>query len=160
MPPKAATLHHPAAFWLGCATLIAGVLAHLPMLVKAAPMHFHLAGMPMNDMMRVGMVLVPFGILLAGYGLMPRMGQLRRIRQADRSPLAFHVADSVPLSREHWKLMMVLTIALAAGCPAGEHRSRGQARPRVRDQCLDRRITGVVGADRHRGRLDRLGSAG
>lgn len=113
MPPKVATLHQPVAFWLGCATLIAGVLAHLPMLVMAAPMHFHLAGMPMNDMMRIGMVLVPFGILLAGYGLMPRMEQLRRIRQADRSPLAFHVVDSVPLNREHWKLMIVLSIALA-----------------------------------------------
>jgi putative MFS transporter len=104
---KVATLHHALAVWLGRATLIAGVLAHLPMLVMAAPMHLHLAGVPMNDMMRVGMVLVPFGILLAGYGLMPRMEQLRRIRQADRGPLVFHVADSVPLNREHWKLMMV-----------------------------------------------------
>ena len=113
MPSQDIAFHHPVAFWLGCATVIAGVLANLPMLAMAAPMHYRLAGMPMDNMMRVGMVLIPLGVLLAGYGLMPRMEQMRRTRQIDRSPLPFHVADGVPLNREHWKLVTVLTIALA-----------------------------------------------
>ena len=107
------TFHHPLAFWLGCAAVIAGVLAHLPMLAMAAPMHYHLAGMPMDNTMRIGMALVPLGVLLAGYGLMPRLEQMRRTLHADRSPLPFHAADHVPLNREHWKLVAVLTIALA-----------------------------------------------
>ena len=78
MRPRDITFHHPVAFWLGCAAVDAGVLAHLPMLAMAAPMHYHLAGMPMDNAMLVGMALVPLGVLLAGYGLMPRMEQMRR----------------------------------------------------------------------------------
>jgi MFS transporter, putative metabolite:H+ symporter len=113
MRSKDITFHHPAAFWLGCAAVVAGVLAHLPMLAMAAPMHYHLAGMPMDNAMLVGMALVPLGVLLAGYGLMPRMEQMRRALHARRSPLPFHVTDHIPLNREHWKLVAVLTIALA-----------------------------------------------
>ncbi|MEI7035527.1 MFS transporter [Fulvimonas yonginensis] len=113
MSAKGISFHHPVAFWLGCACVIAGVLAHLPMLAMAAPMHYHLAGMPMDRAMRVGMALVPLGVLLAGYGLMPRLAQMRRALHPERSPLPFHVADHVPLNREHWKLVIVLTLALA-----------------------------------------------
>ena len=113
MPSRDITFHHPVAFWLGCATVIAGVLSHLPMLAMAAPMHYHLAGMPMDNMMRIGMALVPLGVLLAAYGLMPRIEQMRRTLHTERSPLPFHMADGVPLNREHWKLVTVLTIALA-----------------------------------------------
>ena len=113
MTSRDLTFHHPIAFWLGCAALIAGVLAHLPMLAMAAPMHYHLAGMPMDGLMLTGMALVPMGVLLAGYGLMPRMEQMRRTAHPDRGTVSFHVADHVPLNREHWKLVGVLTIALA-----------------------------------------------
>lgn len=78
MRPRDITFHHPVAFWLGCAAVVAGVLAHLPMLAMAAPMHYRLASMPMDNAMLVGMALVPLGVLLAGYGLMPRMEQMRR----------------------------------------------------------------------------------
>ena len=113
MPSKDIAFHHPVAFWLGCIAVVAGVLAHLPMLAMAAPMHYRLAGMPMDNMMRIGMALVPLGVLLAGYGLMPRLAQMRRTLHPDRSPLPFHVADHAPLNREHWKLVAVLTVALA-----------------------------------------------
>jgi MFS transporter, putative metabolite:H+ symporter len=113
MPSKDIAFHHPVAFWMGCSMVIAGVLAHLPMLAMAAPMHYHLAGMPMDNTMLVGMALVPLGVLLAGYGLMPRLEQMRRTLHPDRIPLPFHAADQVPLNREHWKLVTVLTVALA-----------------------------------------------
>jgi len=113
MRSKELTFHHPVAFWLGCAAVIAGVLAHLPMLAMAAPMHYQLAGMAMDNTMRIGMALVPLGVLLAGYGLMPRLEQMRRTLHPDRSPLPFLAADHVPLNREHWKLVAVLIVALA-----------------------------------------------
>jgi putative MFS transporter len=69
--------------------------------------------MPMDNAMLAGMALVPLGVLLAGYGLMPRLEQMRRTVHPDRDPLPFHAADHVPLNREHWKLVTVLTIALA-----------------------------------------------
>jgi len=106
------TFHHPLAFWIGCAAVIAGVLAHLPMFMMAAPMHYHLAGMPMNNAMLAGMALIPLGVALAGYGLMPRIEQMRlTLHGGDH--VHFHVADGIPLNREHWKLIIVLIVALA-----------------------------------------------
>lgn len=113
MPSRNPAFHHPVAFWLGAALIVAGVLAHMPMLAMAAPMHYRLAGMPMDRTMLVGMALVPLGLLLAGYGLMPRLEQMRRTVHAGYGPLPFHVADNVPLNREHWKLVGVLALALA-----------------------------------------------
>ncbi|MGH8182933.1 MAG: MFS transporter [Rhodanobacteraceae bacterium] len=106
------TFHHPLAFWLGCIVVAAGVCLHLPMYVMAAPMHFHLAGMPMDPGMLVGMILIPAGVLLAAYGLMPRLAQVRLTARGGER-LRWRVADGVPLNRAHWKLVAVLAIALA-----------------------------------------------
>ncbi|HEX6833559.1 MAG TPA: MFS transporter, partial [Rudaea sp.] len=103
--------HHPVAFWLGCAAIVAGVIAHLPMFMMAAPMHYRLVGMPMDTTMLAGMVLIPLGALLAGFGLMPRIEQMRKALHGDHPH--FHVADAVPLNAEHWKLIIVLIVALA-----------------------------------------------
>ncbi len=104
--------HHPVAFWVGCMAVIAGVLAHMPMFLMAAPMHYHLAGMPMDDTMLVGMAMIPFGVALAGYGLMPRIDQMKRTLSGG-DHVHFHVADGLALNREHWKLITVLIISLA-----------------------------------------------
>lgn len=102
------SFHHPVAFWLGCIGITAGVLAHLPMFVQAAPMHYHMAGMPMSTTMLTGMGLIPLGILLAGYGLMPRISSVH-----SPGDVQFHVADSIALNREHWKLVAALLVAVA-----------------------------------------------
>jgi len=74
-------------------------------------MHFHLAGMAMDPAMLLGMILIPGGVLLAAWGLMPRLVQVRMTtRGGDR--LHWHVADGVPLNLEHWKLVAVLVLAL------------------------------------------------
>ncbi|HEU0277398.1 MAG TPA: MFS transporter [Rhodanobacteraceae bacterium] len=95
-------------FWLGCVAVAAGVGLHLPMYVMAAPMHFRLAGMPMDAAMQVGMALIVAGVLLAGWGLAPhaRHGEAGSVR------VRFHVADDVRLNREHAKLVLVLAVAL------------------------------------------------
>jgi putative MFS transporter len=105
------TFHHPIAFWLGCTAIIAGVLAHMPMFACASHMGYEMVGMPMDTSMLIGMALIPAGLLLATYGLMPRIEQIRQ-RGAGGAGLQFHVADGIPLNREHWKLVLVLVIAL------------------------------------------------
>ena len=72
------SFHRPLAFWLGCALLVAGVLAHLPMFLMAAPMHYRLAGMPMDSTMLVGMAhdsARAWG--WPAYGLMPDRARSR-----------------------------------------------------------------------------------
>jgi putative MFS transporter len=106
------TFHHPIAFWLGCTAIIGGVLAHVPMFMMGRHTGYQMVGMEMDATMLAGMAMIPLGVLLAMYGLMPRIAQMKKSLHADRH-LQFHVADGVPLNGEHWKLVIVLVIALA-----------------------------------------------
>ena len=106
------SFHHPVAFWLGIAALTAGVLSHFPMLAHAAHDGYRMVGMPMDPLMMAGMAMIPAGVLLAGYGLMPRIAVLRGA-QVSGKPLLFHVADAAPLNREHMLLVFALVVALA-----------------------------------------------
>jgi putative MFS transporter len=101
--------HHPAAFWIGCAAITLGVFAHMPMFVHASHMGYQMAGMEMDATMLTGMGLIPFGLLLAAWGMLPR---LANAGTAGGAPLLFHVADGAALNREHWKLVVVLVLAL------------------------------------------------
>jgi len=103
--------HHPIAFWLGCVGIIAGVLAHLPMFICAADMGYRMVGMPMDATMLTGMAMIPVGLFLAWYGLMPRLHLLRQDNHGGN--IHFHVADNMPLNIEHWKLVCALLIAVA-----------------------------------------------
>jgi putative MFS transporter len=103
-------MHHPFAFWAGTAAIVAGVLAHIPMFVCASHMGYRMAGMEMDAMMLAGMALIPLGLLLAAYGLVPRIAGLRQGRAG--GGLQFHVADGIALNRRHWYLVAVLVIAL------------------------------------------------
>ena len=75
--------------------------------------HYHLAGMPMDPIMLAGMAIIPLGLLLSGYGLMPRIELMRQTLQGAHDHAYFHIADGVPLNREHWTLVIVLIVALA-----------------------------------------------
>jgi MFS transporter, putative metabolite:H+ symporter len=112
MKPDGIAFHHPLAFWTGCLVVAVGVFLHMPMYVMAAPMHYHLAGMAMDAPMSIGMGLIPCGVLLAAFGLMPHLAQLRQSLHGQASHLHFRIADGVSLNREHWKLVIVLAIAL------------------------------------------------
>jgi MFS transporter, putative metabolite:H+ symporter len=104
------SFHRPIAFWTGCAVIIAGVGSHIPMFMMGAAMGYQLAGMPMDRLMIGGMALIPFGLALACYGMIPRFAGMAR---SGTAPMQFHVADGVPLNAEHWKLVAVLMVALA-----------------------------------------------
>jgi len=104
--------HHPVAFWLGIAALTAGVLSHFPMLVHASHDHYRMAGMAMDPLMMAGMAMIPAGVLLAAYGLMPRIAALRG-GQRQGTPMQFHIADAAALNRQHLWLVLALVVALA-----------------------------------------------
>jgi len=108
---KGITFHHPLAFWLGCLLLTAGVFAHAPMFLMGQYTHWRMVGMPMDAWMLAGMVAIPLGVLLACYGLMPRLAQMRGTLHG--SHVQFHLVDGMPLNREHWKLVAVLGVVLA-----------------------------------------------
>ena len=104
--------------------------------------------------------MIPLGMLLAMYGLMPRIAQMQKSLHGD-SHLQFHVADGVPLNGEHWKLVIVLVIALAVDVlkPATLGFVMPGMTTRVRDQQADRRRAGAGGAHGHDGGLRAVGPA-
>ena len=112
MRPKSISFHHPFAVWLGCIAIVAGVIAHLPMFMMGASNGYQMVGMPMDATMLIGMAVIAAGLLLASYGLLPRLEQMRSPLTGGHE-LHFHIADGVPLNREHWKLVIVLVVALA-----------------------------------------------
>lgn len=73
MSANGLSFHHPVAFWLGCALITAGVFAHLPMFMMGEHTHWQMVGMPMTTEMWVGMGMIPVGLALAAFGLMPRL---------------------------------------------------------------------------------------
>ena len=94
------------AFWLGSAVVAIGVLLHLPMFWMARDMDFMLAGMPMDAGMLWGMALIVAGIGLAGYGLLPKGADKAALHEALTPP------ENAPLTRAHWIVMTVLSMAL------------------------------------------------
>ena len=82
---------------------------HLPMYWMGHASGFHLAGMPMDAGMLVGMFLIVAGIGAAAYGLLPRA---RREQHVLAQRVSVHAPEDAPLSAAHWRLMAVLVIAL------------------------------------------------
>jgi putative MFS transporter len=116
MKSNGLSFHHPIAFWTGCLAVVAGVLLHMPMFAMGRMTHWQMVGMPMDHLMMTGMALVPLGVLLSTYGLMPRLAQMRQAlhggAQLSGGHHHFHIADGVPLNRAHWTLVGVLVVAL------------------------------------------------
>ncbi|MBV8979179.1 MAG: MFS transporter [Alphaproteobacteria bacterium] len=93
-------------FWLGSGLVTGGVLLHLPTFWAARDMGFVLAGMAMDPGMVVGMALIVAGIGAAGYGLLPRAAR------AGEPFVALAPPEDAPLTRAHWMLMAILSVAL------------------------------------------------
>lgn len=97
------------AFILGTIAVTAGVILHLPMFWMGRHHHFMLAGMPMGSDMLVGMGLIIGGVAVAAYGLLPRDVSKH---VAASSELVVSAPEDAPLSWAHWRLMIVLILAL------------------------------------------------
>ncbi|AKJ27210.1 MFS transporter [Caldimonas brevitalea] len=102
--------HRPVPFWLGTLLITAGVLAHAPMFLMGQYTQWQMVGMEMSLEMWAGMALIPVGVLLAWRGLLPAD---QGVGAGSAAAPHFHLADGVPLNREHWKLVVVLVVTLA-----------------------------------------------
>ncbi|MCA1594917.1 MAG: MFS transporter, partial [Chloroflexi bacterium] len=104
----AAAFRSPGAFWLGTLAVIAGVMLHLPMFLMAAPMHYRLAGMPMDPGMEWGMFLICVGLPLSFYGMVPK----KPPADEARTRVQVRTMDDVPLRGAHVALLIVISIAV------------------------------------------------
>lgn len=105
------SFHHPVAFWMGCALITAGVLSHGPMFMMGQHTQWQMVGMSMTIEMWIGMAIIPIGLALSAYGMLPRTPA--GVQAGTGAPLNFHVADGAPLNRAHWILVTVLVVTLA-----------------------------------------------
>ncbi len=94
------------AFWSGSAVVSLGVALHLPMFWMARHSGFILAGMPMDAAMLLGMGLIIGGIVATAYGLLPKVSAAAAADEFLPPP------EDAALTGAHWKLMMVLAVAL------------------------------------------------
>jgi MFS transporter, putative metabolite:H+ symporter len=94
-------------FWLGCAMVTAGVLAHLPMFMMGRTTHYVLAGMPMGYPMLAGMGAIVAGIGAAAYGLLPTAPRASSVALDVSAPL-----DNARLGPAHWRVAALLAVAL------------------------------------------------
>ncbi len=95
-------------FWAGCASITLGVLLHFPMLVMAHRMGNHLAGMPMDRSMYLGMALIIGGVPIAIFGALPK----HRVAHGSHAGTMFEAPDQTPLGRWHVVVLVVLTLGL------------------------------------------------
>ncbi len=105
--------HHPIAFWVGCLLVLLGVLAHGPMFWMGRYTQWQMVGMPMTSDMWIGMALIPVGLVLSGWGLLPKNDSSRALIPDIEATRFFRVADGASLNRAHWTLITVLVVALA-----------------------------------------------
>lgn len=105
--------HHPIAFWVGCLLVLLGVLAHGPMFWMGRHTGWQMVGMPMTRDMWLGMALIPVGLALSGWGLLPKQDSARVGRAGIEPEHFFQSADGATLNRAHWTLITVLVVALA-----------------------------------------------
>src|SRR5450432_3960864 len=101
---------HLWAFIAGCVAVTAGVVLHLPMYWMGKDMGFRLAEMAMDAGMLWGMSLIVAGLVVAGYGLLPKAHGLGH--PALDPAIEIGAPEDAALGPAHWRLMVVLTIAL------------------------------------------------
>ncbi|WP_280265038.1 MFS transporter [Nocardia wallacei] len=95
------------AFWTGLVATIAGAALHLPMYLMARDMGYHMAGMPMDNAMIGGMVLIVIGLALTTYGLFPRKPVHDKVTR-----MRVRALDDAPINKVHVLLMLVMAAAI------------------------------------------------
>jgi putative MFS transporter len=103
------TFPHPGAFWFGALATTVGVILHLPMYVGARDMGYRLVGMPVDEPMMIGMVLIIAGLVASLYGLYPRSAEATA---GLVSHIRVRALDEVPIRAAHVGLLAVMAIAV------------------------------------------------
>jgi MFS transporter, putative metabolite:H+ symporter len=106
---RSTTFGHPGAFWGGVAAVIVGVTLHLPMYVQAKDVGYHLAGMPLDVGMIVGMVLIVGGLAATIWGLIPH-DHVHTL--SSDVHIRVRALDEVPIRASHVALMLVMAAAV------------------------------------------------
>jgi MFS transporter, putative metabolite:H+ symporter len=106
---RSTTFGHPGAFWGGVAAVIVGVTLHLPMYVQAKDLGYHLAGMPLDVGMIVGMVLIVGGLAATIWGLIPH-DHVHTL--SSDVHIRVRALDEVPIRASHVALMLVMAAAV------------------------------------------------
>jgi putative MFS transporter len=106
---RSTTFGNPGAFWGGVAAVIVGVTLHLPMYVQAKDVGYHLAGMPLDVGMIVGMVLIVGGLAATIWGLIPH-DHVHTL--ASDVHIRVRALDEVPIRASHVALMLVMAAAV------------------------------------------------
>ena len=101
---------HLWAFVAGCIAVTTGVLLHLPMFWMGRHDGFRLADMPMDAEMLWGMALIVAGLASPATACCRRSST--RPAPARRTRWRSARRRTSPLGRAHWRLMIVLTVAL------------------------------------------------
>ena len=100
------------AFWLGTAGVVFGVIAHLPMFAHSAAMNYRMVGMEMGPLMLFGMGTIILGLGAVAYGLAAPVMRAGAARASLARAIEVRALDDAPMSAAHWKLFIVLVIAL------------------------------------------------
>jgi MFS transporter, putative metabolite:H+ symporter len=101
--------YNEGAFWFGVAATTVGVLLHLPMFISGRAMGYHLAGMPMDTPMLIGMFLIIIGFGSSFYGLYPPS---RAVSGASTARIRVRALDETGITKTHVALLVVMAIAL------------------------------------------------
>ena len=101
-----ASAGHAFGFWAGCVAVTIGVLLHVPMFWMGRYNHFHLADMPMDTGMLIGMGLIVGGFIASAWGLMPRHAKPSGSWNEIVAP------EDAPLNGAHWLQIVLLAVAL------------------------------------------------
>jgi MFS transporter, putative metabolite:H+ symporter len=104
------TMRRSLTFWLGIAAVTIGVALHLPMYYQARAMAYHMAGMPLDRSMIIGMVCVVVGLAMTVFGLLPRAQQIDRKEMAE---LRVRALDDRPLGRADFALIIAMAAAVS-----------------------------------------------
>ncbi|MFD6251623.1 MFS transporter [Nocardia sp. NPDC060256] len=95
------------AFWFGLAATTLGTALHFPMFWESRHMGYHMADMPMDAGMIVGMVLIVVGLAVTTYGLIPVGAHRDRVAN-----LRVRALDDAPINRVHVVLLLVMAAAI------------------------------------------------
>jgi putative MFS transporter len=82
---------------------------HLPMFWMGKDNGFRLVDMPIDAEMIWGMAFIVVGIAVAGYGLLPKKVAASGAAEPE---VTVSAPEDAPLGPAHWRLMVVLTVAL------------------------------------------------
>lgn len=108
LSPGGSLFAHPVAFWLGFATVTAGVVLHIPMYLDAARMRYRMVGMSPDPEMLVGMALILAGLAAVAYGLIPAP----RRRPSESAQVVIDPLDGACLGRAHVAVLVAMSIAV------------------------------------------------